>query len=177
MALALLGLEAGPTRANDQEALSNAVRVLKSEKSVAEQYAVVLATVGKSDTAKYVKGILLYADAKADFDGLVAELRFELSNGSDLKASTKFTEVLEAAAKKRIAFTSFVPNEVVDKLPGSRPGLPDVIQVVPDLVKAITDSGLAIWKAFQSSDDQRRKAILNDLEQLQWRSFADLAKA
>jgi hypothetical protein len=173
--LMLLGVAGRPVRAED--ALSDAVRVLATEKSAAEQYAVILATVGKADAATYVRGIQLYANAKADFDGLIAELKFELQAGSDLGASTKFAEVLKGAAEKRVAFTSFVSDEVVDKLQGARPGLPEVIQAVPDLVKAITDAGLAIWKEFHDAGGEQRDAILNELEQLEWRSFAELAKA
>jgi hypothetical protein len=65
---------------------------------------------------------------------------------------------------------------VVDKLSGAKPGLPDVIEAVPELIKAITDSGLSIWKAFHDASKKRRDAILSEVDQLQWRSFADLAK-
>ena len=46
--------------------------------------------------------------------------------------------------------------------------------MVPDLVKAITEAGLSIWKAFRGARKERRDAILNELEQLQWRPFAEL---
>lgn len=178
IALILLCVAAGSVRAEaDDAALPNAIRVLATEKSAAEQYGVILATVGKADTATYVRGIQLYADAKAEFDGLIAELRFELQSGSDLAASTKFADVLKGAAEKRIAFTSFVTTEVVDKLQGTKPGLPEVLEAVPELVKAITDAGLAIWKAFDDAGNDQRELILKELEQLQWKSFADLTAA
>jgi hypothetical protein len=60
-------------------------------------------------------------------------------------------------------------------LQGARPGLEDLIQVVPDLVKAITEAGLSIWKAFRGARKERRDAILNELALLQWRPFAELA--
>lgn len=151
--------------------LPGAMRFLTHEKSAAEQYAVILSTVGKNDTALYVRGIALYADAKAEFDGLIAELRIELQTGQE---SAKFNQALKGAAEKRIAFTSFVSSEV-DKLQGARPGLEDLIQVVPDLVKAITEAGLSIWKAFRGARKERRDAILNELELVQWRPFAELA--
>ena len=156
--------------------LSNAVRVLAYEKSAAEQYAVILATVGKSDTARYVRGIRLYADAKAEFDAMIAELKFDLTTGQDPERSAVFSGALQGAADKRVAFTSFVSHEVVDKVEGARPGLPGVITAVPELVKAITDAGLAIWKAFHDAGKERRDAILTEVDHLQWRSFADLAK-
>jgi hypothetical protein len=156
--------------------LASAVRVLTHEKSAAEQYAVILATVGKSDTARYVRGIQLYAEAKADFDALVAELKFDLTTGQDPLHSAVFTGSLQPAAEKRITFTSFVSHEIVDKIPGARPGLPEVITAVPDLVKSISEAGLAIWKAFHDAGKERRDAILSEVDQLRWKSFADLAK-
>jgi hypothetical protein len=69
-----------------------------------------------------------------------------------------------------VAFTSFVKREVVDKVPGARPGLPDPFAAVPELVKTITDAGLSIWKAFRDAGKERRDAILNEIEHLQWHS-------
>ena len=132
-------------------------------------------SLAKDNAALYVRGIRLYADAKAEFDGLIAELKFDLQDGQDPAKSAKFTEALKQAAEKRVAFTSFVSAEI-DKLPGARPGLPDVIQAVPELVKAITDAGLSIWSAFRQARKESRDAILNELDHLEWRSFAELAK-
>lgn len=162
--------------ASDEAALSDAVHFLTHEKSAAEQYGVILSTVGKTDTAQYVRGMELYADAKAEFDALIAELKFDLTTGQDPARSAKFTEALRAAAEKRVAFTTFVSHEVVDKFKGARPGLPDVLNVVPELVKAITDASLSIWKAYRDTGKERRDAILSDLDQLEWRPFSELAK-
>jgi hypothetical protein len=154
--------------------LPEAMRFLAHEKSAAEQFAVILSTVAKNDAALYVRGIELYADAKAEFDGLIAELRIELQTGQEPAKSVKFNQALKDAAEKRITFTSFVSSEV-DKLQGARPGLEDLIQVVPDLVKAITEAGLSIWKAFREARQERRDAILDELELMQWRPFSELA--
>jgi len=181
LALSLAGIGSAPGKAEQPEpsseaTLAKAVGVLAHEKSAAEQYAVILATAGKSDTALYVHGIQLYADAKAEFDAMIAELKFDLTTGQDPANSAVFTGALQGAAQKRIAFTSFVSREVVDKLSGAKVGLPDVIEAVPKLVTAITDSGMSIWKAFHDASKERRDAILSEVDQLQWRSFADLAK-
>jgi hypothetical protein len=181
LALSLSGIGSALGKAEQPEpsseaALAKAVGVLAHEKSAAEQYAVILATAGKSDTALYVHGIQLYADAKAEFDAMIAELKFDLTTGQDPANSTVFTGALQGAAQKRIAFTSFVSREVVDKLSRTKPGLPDVIEALPELVNAITDSGMSIWKAFHDASKERRDAILSEVDQLQWRSFADLAK-
>ena len=51
-----------------------------------------------------------------------------------------------------------------------------MIEVVPDLIKAVTDSGLSIWNACRQARKEDRDAILSELDHLEWRSFADLAK-
>ena len=128
VAAALVSLLCISVRAQQSEpgTLSDAIRFLGHEKSAAEQYGVILITVAKDNPGLYVRGIKLYADAKSDFDGLIAELRFDLQSGQDPARSAKFNEALKEAAEKRVAFTSFVSGEV-DKLGGARPGLPDVI--------------------------------------------------
>jgi hypothetical protein len=161
---------------SNEALLAKAVGVMAHEKSAAEQYAVILASVGKSDTVLYVRGIQLYTDAKAEFDAMIAELKFDLITGQDPTQSAAYTGALQSAAEKRIAFTSFVSREVIDKLPGAKPGLPGVLTDVPELVKTITDSGLAIWKAFHDASKERRDAVLSEIDRLQWRSFGDLTK-
>jgi tetratricopeptide (TPR) repeat protein len=76
-----------------------AVAFVAREKSEAEQYAVILATVGKADTGRYVRGIQLYADAKAEFDGLIAELKVDLATEQDSARSAVFTGALQGAAE------------------------------------------------------------------------------
>jgi hypothetical protein len=177
VAAALVSLLCISVRAQQPEpgTLSDAIRLLGHEKSAAEQYGVIFLTVAKDNPGLYVRGIKLYADAKSDFDGLIAELRFDLQSGHDPAGSAKFNKALKEAAEKRVAFTSFVSGEV-DKLAGARPGLPDVITAVPELVKAISEAGLSIWRAYHDANKERRDAIMNDLERLEWRSFAELAK-
>jgi|tagenome__1003787_1003787.scaffolds.fasta_scaffold15706084_1 hypothetical protein len=68
----------------------------------------------------YVEGIRLYSEAKADFDGVIEQLKYDLNEGSDPKNSLHFGQVLNAAAYKRIAFTDFVPrrSSAICKEPG-----------------------------------------------------------
>jgi len=172
---AILLSRAGFGAADSEPALSEAVGVLEKERSAAEQYAVILARVGRKDVDAYVRGIQLYADAKSDSDGLISQLRFDLIDGRDPTNSAKFAAAMQAAAKSRIAFTNFVTDEVVGKTTGAKPGLIDVVKVVPDLVTAITDAGLKIWNAYGAAGKERRAAILNEIDHLRWKSFADLA--
>jgi hypothetical protein len=76
--------------------LSDAIRFLGHEKSAAEQYGVILITVAKDNPGLYVRGIKLYADTKSDFDGLIAELRFDLQSGQEPAKSARFNDALIA---------------------------------------------------------------------------------
>ncbi len=161
--------------ADDPIPLTDAVGVLGREKSAAEQYAVILATVGRENITNYLRGITLYADAKAEFDGLITQLRFNLREGHDPSTSDAFRQALRSAAEKRVAFTTFITNDVIGEIKGAKPGLPMIIGAAPDLIKAITEAGLSIWAAFRNAAKEKQDAILDDLEHLKWRSFAELA--
>ena len=137
----------------------DAIRVLGHERSAAEAYAMLLDTHGKKDMTRYVEGIRLYSEAKADFDGLLEQLKYDLNEGRDPKNSAQFGQVLEAAAQKRIAFTDFVTQNILVDAQGAKAGLPDLISAVPDLVKVLIDAGFNIWKEFQAGNKQRRDDI------------------
>lgn len=156
-------------------ALPEAMQFFAHEKSAAEQNAVILATVEKGNTSQYLRGLQLYADAKAEFDGLIEELRADLLTQQEPTKTAKFAEMMTRAADKRVAFTSFVSDEV-DHFHGARPGLPSVIRAVPDLIKAITDAGLSIWNAYRDAARERRDVILNELERQRWQAVGELVK-
>jgi hypothetical protein len=54
--------------------------------------------------------------------------------------------------------------------------LPDVVKVVPDLIKALTEAGISIWKEYAAAGKERRDAIRDELDHLKWKPFADIAK-
>lgn len=155
--------------------LTDAVRVLERERSAAEQYAAMLDTHSKADASRYVQGISRYAEAKADFDGLIEALKTDLVQRRDPTSSPRFGEALQTAAEKRIAFTTFVEEVVGDK-EGARGWIYDVVRVVPDLVKALTEAGIGIWREFRDAHQARRDQILDQIDHLKWKAFADIAK-
>jgi hypothetical protein len=155
---------------------SDAVQFLGHEQSAAEQYAVILDRFGKNDAKRYVQGITRYAEAKADFDGLIEALKTDLIEGRDPSSSPRLGEKLQVAAEKRIAFTTFVADDVVGSTEGGKGLLPDVIGVVPALIKALTEAGISIWKEYRAAGKERRDAIRDELDHLKWKSFADIAK-
>jgi hypothetical protein len=178
--LALLALAAAPRSgaADGPQPMSlpDAVQVLAHEQSAAEQYAVILDRLGRKDPTRYVQGIVRYADAKADFDGLIEALKTDLIEGRDLNNSPRFTDTLRAAAEKRVAFTSFVSKEIVGADPGARGMLPE-LPGLADLITGLTDAGLGIWREYRAAGKEKRDAIRDELDHLKWKSFADIAKS
>jgi hypothetical protein len=155
---------------------SDAVQVLAREQSAAEQYAVILDRFGKNDATRYIQGITRYVDAKADFDGLIEALKTDLIQGRDPGSAPKLADALRAAAEKRVAFTSFVADQVVGDKEGAKGLLPNVVEVVPDLIRALTDAGIGIWREYRAAGKEQRDAIRDELDHLKWKPFADIAK-
>ena len=93
----------------------------------------------------------------------------------DPTGSSAFGEALQLAAERRIAFTNFV-DEVIGHKEGAKTWIYDVVRVVPDLVKALSEAGISIWREFRDAGKARRDQILDQLDHLKWKAFADLAK-
>jgi hypothetical protein len=159
-----------------QQSSSESIQILAREQSTAEQYAVILDRLGRNDITRYLQGITRYADAKADFDGLIEALKTDLIEGRNPSGSPNLGKAVRTAAERRIAFTSFVADQVVGDKESAKGALPAVIGVVPDLVKALTEAGIGIWKEYVTAGKESRDAIRDQLDHLKWKPFADLAK-
>ena len=78
---------------------------------------------------------------------------------------------MNGAVDKRVAFTSFVTDTIVPQAGGTTKGIGDFIKVVPELVKALTDASISIWREFRSAGEARRKEMRQELESLRWPPF------
>jgi hypothetical protein len=124
---------------------------------------------GQKDFGQYAKGVTLYAEAKAEFDGLIAELEHELEQARPPDQSENLEAALKDTVAKRVAFTSFVTDTLVPPTEGAQKGIVgDFIKAGGDLIKALTDAGIAIWRELRSSGEARRKEIMQELESLRW---------
>jgi hypothetical protein len=102
---------------------SDGIRVMAREKSLAEQFLVVMNDFGQKDINQYVKGVTLYAEAKAEFDGLISELEHELEQARPPDQSENFEAALKDAVAKRVAFTSFVTDTLIPHTEGAQKGI------------------------------------------------------
>jgi len=151
---------------------SDAIRVLKKEQSQAESYMALLNTMGKENTQLYGQGIMLYADAKAEFDGLIEKMQSDLKSGKEPAASSEFDALLKTAVDRRVAFTSFISKQVVGKTSeGIKfPWLATAGELLPELV----DAAKYIWEEYRNSKQSRRQEILDELEGLKWKPFHEI---
>jgi len=146
------------------------------EKSLAESFLVILNDYGKKDVGQYATGITRYAAAKAEFDGLITELEHELRQPSPPDQSAAFDGALKEAVDKRVAFTSFVTDTILPHSENPPKGIVgDFIKGSGDLIRVLTDAGIAIWREFRSSNEARRSEIKQELESLRWPQFSAAA--
>ena len=97
-------------QAQDATGFAGAIRMLAREQSLAESYVVLLKEFGKEDVEKYARGIQLYARAKAEYDGLIEQMKHHLTMGRPFDASPEFKLALNNAADHRIALQSSSPK-------------------------------------------------------------------
>jgi hypothetical protein len=158
-------------RRSPAQVSGDGIRVLAREKSLAEQFLTLLNEFRPKDVTQFAKGIALYAQAKADFDGLISELEATLRQGQRPDHSAEFKVALDDAVEKRVAFTSFVEDTILPRDDGTKKGFGDYIKIVPDLIHALTQAGISIWQEFRSASVARRDAMLQELEALRWPPF------
>jgi hypothetical protein len=154
---------------------SEAVGALAQERSSAESGGGLLKRYAPEDVESHA----LYAQAKAAFDGLIEQLLADLAQNRDPQISGAFRERLEIAVTKRLAFSDRA-NQVLNASvpPGAKPAWLAAIAAIPaDLVKALFEGGIAIWREWRGADAERRKQMATRLESLRWKPFADIPAA
>jgi hypothetical protein len=157
----------------EESTFSEAIDTLSHERSYAEFGAGIL----KAYAADDFDGRRLYAQAKAAFDGLIEQLLADLAQDRDPTLSPAFSETLDAAVSKRMAFRQHVDEILKAKLPkGAKPGLADALAKAPgELIKALVDGGISIWREWHGASKERREQIAERLEAQRWKPFADIA--
>lgn len=168
--LALFGLTGFTGMAQEITGYSEAVRILAREQSLAESHAGILKEFGRKNIEKYAHGIMLYAEAKADFDGLIEQMRTQMITGQPMEESEPYKKIMTAAAEKRIAFTNFVSKQITIDEPGKK-SLPVVFTAAAQLIPVLVDAGKAVYEEYRKAKEQEKKDILDQLSALKWKSF------
>lgn len=76
---------------------SDVIRTLAKERTLGEDGAVLLKGFANKDPARLAQGRLLYSEARADFEGLIEELKDDLVANRDPVATPAFQSTLNKA--------------------------------------------------------------------------------
>ena len=183
LSLSFLLASLPPAAVSQVDPLAEATGYLKKEQSLAESYAGLLKGFGKQDIAVYARGIQLYAEAKAEFDGLIEQLLVTfcyLATEKSPDTSTAFRQKLGKATNRRFAFTDFIAQDVLSKVPEDTKSLATILKIagaigsVKELVTILKDAGTTIWQWYRQSGEHARAAIVSQLEALSWKPFEEI---
>ena len=166
----LLVLSVAGTALHAQEIKrQEAVARLARERTLAETCAALLKKYGNKATQARLS--MMYGEAKADYDGLIAGLAVALARREqpgglrDLQAQT------QRDFDKREAFCQSV-EPLVPKKPGEKGPIADI---VGGAVTPLIDAVVAIWSRTRDDDGLMRKTIQSQLEGTSWLAFDKVA--
>jgi hypothetical protein len=147
-----------------------AVARLKQERTLAETCVALLKKYGNAGAID--RGQLAYADAKAEYDAIIAGLDVALAQ-SDQPASLPDLEArLRRGFDKRQAFCASVEPLVPPPRPGVKSPFTDI---VGGAVGPVVDALKAIWLRTRDDNALMRKTIETQLEDTKWPSFASVS--
>ncbi len=155
---------------------SEAFQVLGKEQSLAESYVVLFKTVGKEDFRRYADGIRYYARARAEYDGLIEQMKQDIISHEPFDDSENFQAVLRTAVERRMKFTGHV-DETVEALgvpQNLRAGVKDYVESAAELLSIIGKAAKAIWDEYWAIKETKRKETLAQLEALKWKPFHEI---
>jgi len=154
----------------------DAVAVLAANRSQAEQAAALLKRYRPND----VQGRQLYADAKAKFDGFISGLAAGIATEGNATISPALQQSLNGAVTGASAFGVYVKVVVQAAMPkgAKSPVVWAALLASPDkLLKALTESGLAIFGAALKASKEMRTEMVQRVEQERWRLYGDIPAA
>lgn len=150
------------------------MRVLAEEKTLGETAVSLLNQYAKDNQQVYFPGIMQYAEAQAKFNGLIEQLKTDLSDGRNPGQSPSFQQALQQASEKRQAFFNYVVHQVApptENTKGPGPALAAVVELIP----AVSDTAIKLWHEFRDAQSARRNEIKQQLDAQKWLPFDRLA--
>jgi hypothetical protein len=147
-----------------------AVARLARERTLAETAARLLKEHGGATAV--AAGALAYADAKAEYDGIIAGLIVALARGAKPASLPDLEQRLRRGFAKREAFC----REVVHLLPPARPGARGWIEeAVKGAIGPLVDALKTIWLRSRDDSALMRKTIQTQIEATAWPDFAAIS--
>ena len=152
-----------------------AVAQLAGERAKAETCVSLLKKYG--DDAQLARGQLIYVDAKADADAVIAGLIAALSAGQVPASLPNLQTKLSSGVSGLVEFCGMVAKLVPDTA-GQKNIVTDVAKVaIVPLLKMLSDGVSALYNNHRSDDELTRKTIQTQLEAARWPAFYDVRAA
>ena len=153
---------------------ADAVAHLAAARTKAETSVAILKKFG--DSGSLARGQLIYSDAKAEADGVIAGLIVALSaKGQPEKLSTLQERVDRAVTG--LAKLRNLAERQLPKLEGTKE-FSDILKgAIEQLQKPLSDAVAALYNNFRADDELTRKTIQTQLEAALWPDFAEVQEA
>ncbi len=163
----LFNSSVGVAQETATETKKDVVKLLEEEKIKAETNGFLLNLFRKDglDLKKYARGIQLYAEAQAEFNGLIELMKHKLIKDEPYNSSD-FDSSLKTAVDRRISFTTYT-EQITGGSEGKKGLFPDPVE----LVKVIIDSAKTFWQEYHAVKETRRQELLDQLVSLKWKAF------
>jgi hypothetical protein len=153
----------------------DAVAQLAGERAKAETCVALLKKYG--DDAQMARGQLVYADAKADTDAVIAGLITTLSAGQTPSSLSSLQTKLSSGVSGLVEFCGTVAK-LVPTSAGQKNIVTDIGKVaIEPLLKMLSDGVSALYNNHRSDDALTRKTIQTQLEAARWPAFYDVKAA
>jgi hypothetical protein len=130
------------------------------------------------DEAQIARGQLTYADAKADFDAVIAGLITALSAGQTPASLPSLQAKLSSGVSALLEFYNMVSN-LLPKTPGKKGVMDELAEIVPiePLLKMLSEGVSALYSNHRNDDALTRRTIQTQLEAARWPAFSEVKAA
>lgn len=125
---------------------------------------------GEVDKTPFQRSQLLYEDARSAFNAWLDAVKAEFSTKESDSPGESTSYLLESGSTKTEKFLSYADGLILGEPRGG------VAEAAIELTSKVIDTGVSIWNELRSSDKDRRKQLLSQLEELRWVSFSDIEK-
>jgi hypothetical protein len=128
--------------------------------------------------AQIARGQLTYADAKADFDAVIAGLIAALSAGQTPASLSSLQAKLTTGVSALLEFSKMVSNLLPDTT-GQRGVMEELAKIIPiePLLKMLSEGVSALYSNHRNDDTLTRRTIQTQLEAARWPAFSEVKAA
>jgi hypothetical protein len=168
----LLGERAMPATLSWPEAVGQ----IAGQRTKAETCVALMKRYGND--AQIARGQLTYADAKADFDAVIAGLIAALSAGQTPASLPSLQAKLTSGVSALLEFCNMV-SKLLPDTPGQKGVMDELAKIVPiePLLRMLSEGVSALYSNHRNDDALTRRTIQTQLEAARWPTFSEVKAA